>query len=364
MHIFSNNPIVRQCLETIAHTVLENGGEIHPALCINHEAERLWITCPAECDGETLLHIPNDLFIPVSHLSWTEVNGVLVYSGDTSTLSDAQHTNLDAMVRLYNATDKIEKIAKRFPDSLFRQDTELWAQIQIARPTQTLSEKNLAEQFISTRLSSQNNEDSEESIDSIMPLIDMLDHHPYAPKYGRNEAKDWIIPVQHPVPGSEQCFVRYQKGDSFANALWHGYFESAARYLSSVQCTFVQESLGQIVVHGVNYERRKLNAPFVQRTENSLDIYSIILDPNTLGALHTFLGLAARSKDRSLNQAEAEIIAKTMILQIIKANQDYFEMLREFCSNAPAELPLRTLFYAVAKHQLDVLQEIEQCLTK
>ena len=362
MHINTNDSIVRQCLETIIQTVLANGGKIHPALCINHNAERLWITCPAECDGETLLHIPNNLFIPVSHLSWTEVDGVLIYTGDTSTLSNPQQTNLDAMVRLYNATDKIEKIAKRFPDSLFRQDSELWAQIQSARPTLEFSEKNLAEQFISTRLSSQNNEDSEESIDSIMPLIDMLDHHPYAPKYGRNEAKDWIIPVQHPVLGSEQCFVRYQKGDSFANALWHGYFESAARYMSSVQCTFVHESLGQIIVHGVNYERRKLNAPFVQRTETSLDLHSIILDPNTLGPLRTFLGLAARSKVRTLNQVEAEIIADGLIQQILKANREYFRMLKDFCNQEQSGKPLRALFHEVANHQLEVLDEIEATL--
>lgn len=364
MHINSIDPIVRQCLQSIIETVQANGGSIHPALCINHDAEQLWITCPAEFIGETLLQIPDNLFILVSPLTWSDDNGILRYSGDTSALSPAQQSILDAMLGLYNATDKIEKIAKRFPDNLFRQDTELWQQIKVARPTLELSDKNLAEQFISTRLSSQNNEDSEESIDYLMPLIDMLDHHPYAPKYGRNEANDWIIPVQHPVPGSEQCFVRYQKGDSFANALWHGYYESAARYLSSVQCSFRHESLGQIIVHGVNYERRKLNAPFVQRTETSLDLHSIILDPNTLGPLRTFLGLAARSKDRNLNQAQAEIIADTMIQHIIKANQNYFENLREFCSNAPDEQPLRALFYAVAKHQLDVLQEIESQLTQ
>ncbi len=309
MHILSNDPIVRQCLETIAHTVLENGGEIHPQLTINHQGERLWLSCPAQYESETLLRIPNALFIPVSKLTWTGNDGFLAYSGDCSALTDVHKHILDAMVALYNATDKINKVAARFPDSLFRQDPELYALILKARPQMAPSDKSLAEQFISTRLSSQNNEDSEETSDYIMPLIDMLNHHPFGPKYGRNEARDWVIPVQHPNAGSEECFVRYQKGDSFANALWHGYFESAPRYLSSVQCSFTHELLGTVTVHGVNYERRKLNAPFVQRTEGGMALYSIILDPDTLPALRTFLGLAVRSVNRQLAQPQAELAA-------------------------------------------------------
>jgi hypothetical protein len=355
MRIQSDNPIVKQCLETIADTVLENGGEIHRALVINHQAERLWLSCAAEFAGETLLRIPNALFIPVSKLAWTGDDGVLAYSGDTGILSAPQHIMLDAMVALYNSTDKIKKVAARFPDSLLRADPDLLALIKQARPNFELSDKSTAEQFISTRLSTQNNEDSEETTDYIMPLIDMLNHHPYGPKYGRNEAKDWLIPVQHPTWGSEECFVRYQKGDSFANALWHGYFEGAPKYLSSVQCRFSDAIAGEVVVHGVHYERRKLNAPFVQRRDDGLDLHSIILDPETLPALRTFLGLALRSKDRSLSQPAAELHAESMIEAIIAANRKYYQRMQAFCSNSPAEFELRPLLADVAGHQLTVL---------
>lgn len=359
MRIKSDNPIVKQCLETIANTVLENGGEIHRALVINHHGERLWLSCAAEFAGETLLRIPNALFIPVSHLAWTGNDGVLAYSGDTGILSAPQMIMLDAMVALYNSTDKINKVAARFPDSLLRADPDLLALIKQARPNLELSDKSLAKQFISTRLSSQNNEDSEETTDYIMPLIDMLNHHPYGPKYGRNEAKDWVIPVQHPKPGSEECFVRYQKGDSFANALWHGYVESAPNYLSSVQCEFPDAVAGRIVVHGVHYERRKLNAPFVQRRDDGMDLHSIILDPETLPALRTFLGLALRAKDRTLSQPAAELHVETMITAIIAANRNYYQHMLTFCSNSPTEFELRPLFAAVAGHQLSVLDGLQ-----
>lgn len=360
MLIESDDPIVRQCLESIAQNVLANGGEIHRNLCIHHEGPRLWISCQRAFDGETLLRIPDALFIPVSQLQWHDQQGVLSYTGDVALLSQIQRHMLDAMVQLYNATDKIQRIASCFPDALLRTDPALLALVQQARPKTELSTKNLAEQFICTRLSSQNNEDSEETRDYLMPLIDMLNHHPFAPKYQRNEAKDWVIPVQHPVDGTEECFVRYQKGDSFANALWHGYFENAPRYLSSVQCEFTDAIAGKVVVHGVHYERRKLNAPLVQRRDDGLDLYSIILDPETLPALRTFLGLALRSKDRSLSQAQAEQHTDGLIDRIIAANRDYFLKLQAFGNGAPPTLPLRTLLAEVATHQLAVLDGLRR----
>lgn len=357
MHIHSDDTAVRQILAEIAEAVGMHGGDIHPALTIHHQAERLWLSCPADYRGDTLLRIPQALFVPVSGLRWNGDGGVLSYSGNTDALSAVQRQLLDAMVALYNATDKINAVAARFPDSLLRGDSDLMALIREARPGTQPSDKNLAEQFISTRLSSQNNEDSEETTDHLMPLIDLLDHHPYGPKYGRNEAMDWVIPVQHPVEGSEQCFVRYQKGDSFANALWHGYFESAPRYVASVQCTLADAVAGQVVVHGVHYERRRLNAPLAQRRDDGLDLYSIILDPDTLPALRTFLGLALRSKDRALAQADAERQADILIAGILAANRDYFHRLRDFCT-PPGDFPLRALMAAVAGHQLAVLDSL------
>lgn len=357
MHIHTDDTAVRQRLAEIAETVRAHGGEIHPALTIHHRAERLWLSCPAEHRGETLLRIPQALFVPVSGLRWNGDGGVLSYSGDTGALNAVQRQLLDAMVALYNATDKLDKVAARFPGNLLRDDPELLALLREARPGIEPGAKSLAEQFISTRLSSQNNEDSEETSDYLMPLIDLLDHHPYGPKYGRNEAMDWVIPVQHPVEASEQCFVRYQKGDSFANALWHGYFESAPRYVASVQCTLADAVAGQVVVHGVHYERRRLNAPLAKRRDDGLDLYSILLDPETLPALRTFLGLALRSKDRTLAQADAERLADALIAGILAANRDYFHRLRDFCT-PPGDFPLRALMAAVAGHQLKVLDAL------
>lgn len=358
MHIHTDDSAVRRLLAEIADAVRGHGGEIHPELTIHHQGERLWISCPAASRDDTLLRIPEALFVPVSNLQWTDAGGVLVYSGDCRALTGVQQRLLDLMVRLYNATDKIDKVAARFPDSLLRNDPLLLELIREARPNTEPSAKSLAELFICTRLSSQNNEDSDGTSDYLMPMIDMLNHHPYGPNYGRNAAGDWVIPVRHPNPGSEECFVRYQKGDSLANALWHGYFEKAPRYLASVQCAIADGIAGDVVVHGVHYERRKLNAPWVQRRDDGLDLHSIILDPESLPALRTFLGLALRSKDRTLSQPAAEQHAETLIAAIIAANRNYFHRLQAFCHGAPAGFPLRPLLAAVAGHQLGILETL------
>ena len=358
MHIRSTDPLVRQCLDDIADAVRGHGGEIHPELAVNHQGERLWLSCPAACRDDTLLRIPEALFVPVTGLRWCGDGGMLSYSGDTTALSAVQRQLLDAMVRLYNATGKIEQVAARFPCNRLEHDPELLALLRKARPGIGPSAKNLAEQFISTRLSSQNIDDSEVTVDSLMPMIDMLNHHPYGPKYGRNEAGDWVIPVQHPVAGSDECFVRYQKGDSLANAMWHGYFERAPRYVASAQCQVQLAGIGQVTVIGHHYERGKHNAPLAKRLEHGLELKGIVLEAETRPALRTFLGLALRSCRREWTQPEAERHADDLIALLVQANIAYFTELLALCGTGTAHFPLRALLADVARHQLGILEAL------
>lgn len=356
MRIDSSDPSVIQLLEQIAGIVREHGGDIHPDLIIHHRAERLWLSCPAKSQDGTLLRIPEALFVPVTGLRWRGDGGMLSYSGDTTALSAVQRQLLESMVALYNATGKVEQVAARFPCNRLEHDPELLALLRKARPSTGPSGKNLAEQFISTRLSSQNIDDSEVTIDSLMPMIDMLNHHPYGPKYGRNEAGDWLIPLLHPNPGSDECFVRYQKGDSFANAMWHGYFESATRHVASVQCAVQLAGIGQVTVIGHHYERGKRNAPLAKRQADGLELKGIVFEAETLPALRTFIGLALRGCRREWPQSEAERHADALIALLVQANIAYFGELLALCGTGTAQFPLRALLADVARHQLAILE--------
>ena len=363
MHIKSDSPIVLQQLEFIANTVIENGGIIHPELCITHKGERLWISCSAESDGSTLLMVPDELFIPVTDLEWSGENGILSYSGDTSQLSAVQQTLLDAMVSLYNTTDKIQHVAERFPAQLLQADAELFAWLMETRPEFELPKRNPARQFISTRLNEhsehvQKVEGSNEEVKSIgylMPLIDFLNHHPYGPKYLRTDEKGWLIALEKPNTGSDECFVRYNKADSLNNALWHTYCETHTRCVASVSCLLQHPELGPVQIKGTNASRNKVNAPRLLPNEPILTLQDLVLEQDMLPALRTLLGLAVRSKRRDLKQAQAESIADELIVLLVEANKIKYAELLALCQKDTELFPLRTLFGQVASHQLQLL---------
>ncbi len=359
MLIQSENQLVQKQLKFIAKTVVEHGGTIHPELTITHQTERLWISCSAEVDGSALLIIPDELFIPVTHLEWTGENGVLSYSGDNSQLTQVQQSLLDAMVDLYNATDKIALVAVRLPAQLLPTDPELLAWLMDARPAFELPKTSPARQFIETRLNEKTikGDNDGKTVGYLMPLIDLLNHHPYGQKYQRTSQDGWLIGLQKPNLGSDQCYVRYSKFDSLSIAMWHGYFESYTRHVAALDCMLTHVDLGEICIKGTNASRRKINAPRILPGEVVWTLQDIVIEPEKISDLRTLLGLAIRSKRRDLAQPEAEVIADELIVLLVEANRAKYEVLLALCQNDTEHFPLRSLLGQVAKHQLELLSK-------
>ena len=357
MLIQSENKLVQQQLKFIAKTVVEHGGTIHPELTITHQTERLWISCSAEVDGSALLIIPDELFIPVTHLEWAGENGVLSYTGDNSQLTPVQQSLLDAMVSLYNATDKITQVAQRLPAQLLPDDPDLLNWLMDAQPAFELPKITPARQFIQTRLNEKpkKNDDEGKSIGYLMPLIDLLNHHPYGPKYQRTEQGDWLIALDKTNMGSDDCYVRYGKSDSLSLTMWHGYYEPNTRYLACLDCEIQHTVLGTVKIIGTNASRRKINAPRLLPEESVLTLQDLVLEREQLPALRTLLGLAVRSKLRNLNQAQAEIMADEIIALLVGANIEKYMALQAICAEQTENFPLRQMFGQVAEHQLSLL---------
>ena len=101
-----------------------------------------------------------------------------------------------------------------------------------------------------------------------MPMIDMLNHHPYGSRYEHTDDGDWLIRVHHPTP-TDQVFVRYNKADSFGVALGLGYFEADTRFVSSVACRVGIPDVVEVKVAG--WERRAVGCPPpVSRSDDGL----------------------------------------------------------------------------------------------
>lgn len=396
----SDSAEVRRLVTVIADAVVANGGEIHPNLVVNHHGANLWITFPRNSNPHAderldaphpaapgLLMIPNELHIPVTDLDWEASDTHLTYRGSTRHLSDAQRKILDAMVALFNTIDKVRVIGQsyaqhalgdRSEDAVEGQkaagDEELLALIREARPgfgrieasgPTDLEGNSPAHTVVRSRLRSDMGEGDEGPIGYFMPIIDMINHHPYGSRYRRTDDGSWRIDVHHPAP-TDEIFLRYNRADSMGVALGLGYAETATRFVASVECKVYAVGMGEVTVKGISSQQRRLPAPRLTRADDGWQVAGLVLDPQRLATLRTLLMMPLMSERPAFGTNLHLEVVDGLLRQVITANIVYYERLLAACTPpfnnaAPGTISphQRALFAAVADHQLGLLRRLE-----
>lgn len=386
MLVDTDDPEVNRLVTVIADTVIANGGYVHPNLVVRHTGASLRLALPRELNlhlvgpaGEPLdephpnaaplLVVPDELHIAVSDLDWEPHDTVLRYRAATDHLTHAQRVILDAMVELFNRIDKVRIVGQAYAIHALGDDPELLALIREARPRfdpdaergQLPGEVSPARTVVVSRLRSGMVEGEEGPVGYFMPMIDMLNHHPYGSRYRRTDDGSWRIDVHHPGP-TDEVFVRYNRADSLGVALGLGYAETATRFVSSVDCRVEVEGMGQVHIPGVASQRRRLPAPRIVRAPDSWRVAGLVLDPTRIAELRTLLRMPLESSLPQVGASRCTGMVDDLLNQVITANLDYYERLLTACTppfNAKADPQQRELFAAVAAHQLRLLSRIE-----
>ena len=364
MRIQSSSRTVVTSLRTIEATVRDAGATIHPALTVNHEGSQLWLSLPREenrfageaqdrphADSAEVLRVPTALNVPVTHLDWEAPGGFLEYSGDTERLSAAQRTILDAMVDLFNACDKVRLVGEQYPQAMLAADSELSALIEEARPGyQRVGSTSPAGLVVRSRLLREMGEGEEGPQGVFMPLIDMLNHHPYGSPFGR-DAGDLVIRAHHPTP-TDQLFARYNKADAFGIALGLGYVEQATRFVASAAGQVQVAGLGAVHILGVGVHRTWLPAPRVrQQDDGSLALAGLMLQPGRMAVLRQLLAMPLASLTGQ-PLADCSPLATDLLAAVLDRNVAVFTMMKDLCARPGGSPRMRELFGRVAEHQL------------
>ena len=387
----SEDPNVHRLVTLIADTVTAEGGYVHPELIVRHDGASLWLELPRALnphlvgadgkpldkphpDAAPLLVVPNGLHIPVSDLDWEPHDTRLRYRAQAEHLSSAQRTILDAMVELFNTLDKVRVIGQAYAPHALENDPELFALIRAARPEfgtdnakgRLPGEASPALSVVNSRLRTEMGEAEEGPIGYFMPMIDMLNHHPYGSRYRRTDGGDWRIDIHHPEP-DDQVFVRYNRADSLGVALGLGYLETATRFVASVACRVAVAGLGTIDVPGVSGQRRRLPAPTLNRTDDGWQVSALVLEPERLENLRTLLLMPLMSVQPDRGAAANLRSVDEFLAAVLEANTAYYERLLARCTppflvdsepDLGADPGQRALFAGVSAHQLHLLGNI------
>lgn len=386
MRVASDNPEVVRLVTAIADEVTRAGGYVHPELVVNHSGGNLWLSLPLQHnpylelgldrphpDAPPLLEVPAHLHIPVTDLDWVASDTELAFSAETAHLSTEQEAILTSMVQLFNTIDKVRIVGRSYARHSIEADPELGALINEARPGWLPARdapsdgedapgpeevESPAHSVMRSRLRSEMGEGDEGPLGFFMPMIDMLNHHPYGSRYERTDDGSWLIRVHHPT-ATDQVFVRYNKADAFGVALGLGYFEADTRFVSSVACRVAIPDVVEIRVAGVGGARRRLPAPRVSRAGDELVVRGLELEHDRREALATLLAMPLRSMRPDAPIATVDAWAREFIADVVAANRDFFARLDVLCAQEADEFGLRPLFGEVARRQLALLAEWE-----
>lgn len=373
--------MVRDLVGTIADTVTTNGGYIHPDLTVHHRGAALWISLPRPAnphvvigdggldkphpDAPALLVVPDDLHVPVTDLDWEPHDTLLRYRADAGHLSEAQTVILDAMVNLFNTVDKVRQVGANYPLRALRQDRDLDDLVTRARPARGPQDDEDSERrsesasllVVRSRLRTGRTEGEEGPVGYFMPMIDMLNHHPYGSRYRREADGDWRIDVHHPT-ATDQMFVRYNRADSLGNLLHLGYVETDTRFVASVACEIHSEVLGTVRVEGRPARQRRLSAPRLTRSADGLSIDGLALGVQDLDSVRRLLQMPVQV---IAPDADADAVVQHLLRDVHAANVSYYRELLDMCTTEVDErgdTRLRTMFAEVSRHQLALLERV------
>lgn len=208
---------VREAVQALFALLLDAGAWVNPRLRIVERAGQISVW--SEADDPWLMRIPKHTLVPVTDINWSGEPPLRV-EGTPSSLSAIQRDVLNACVNVMDAHHTWEHFRATHPRATIT-DPEAIAMIQSLHPA--FSPATDAAAMLKTRTIKMSMDNSEPQ-SYLMPLLDLVNHHPAAPAYTWDDGF-LCIPTWRADPGGE-CFVSYgSTRDVLGMALAYGYVD-------------------------------------------------------------------------------------------------------------------------------------------
>jgi hypothetical protein len=368
-HLATDSQDCSAILREIVTLVLTHGGQIHPGACWHERGGQLTVTCDASMGvGEhPLVVVPRELLVPVSGAEWADSQERLMLLSPPSGLTPVQKTLLDLHIQLYNATGKIPWIVTHHPRALLVRQPELLDALQVIRPDSYAEADTLAHIFLDTRVfglkpdqplapddahppmgtaaafahPTAGSSGSVRKTHVLMPLIDILNHHPQGAPY-RLDALSLQVQISQPRRDQE-CFAAYGgRRDVLDLALHYGYLDEATPFAFSAPVEVEVEGLCRIrVAAGRLRPAHPLDPPRTQWDGETLELSHLCAHSGHPERLQTVLRLPllAIAKKRGYPPKVSGRLIEEGLERLCQANVNALgqvETAARDCSNEPA----------------------------
>lgn len=218
MQVTSDSASLAVAVERLAALLTDAGAMFHPGLRIVHRGRELSVW--ADGDDPWLMRIPDSTLVPVDGITWSDDPPLRV--DEAPHLTALQQQALDACVDVMREAGTWEHYRATHPRATIS-DPRAVDVIRSLHPT--FSPDRSAAGMLKTRTIRMALQEDEPA-SFLMPMLDLVNHHPATPAYLPEDGYLGITTVQD-LPGGE-CFVSYgSTRDVLGIAIAYGYVEES-----------------------------------------------------------------------------------------------------------------------------------------
>lgn len=241
-HVDADDDLVADLLAGSVDAVIERGGWLHPEARIVARDGQLRIDCPAP-DGEPLIRLPREAFIPIARVQWGTGTESLDIDGLTGELDDLELLLLQTA--LHNACGKLAWLAQTHPVLAPDLGEATIAAVRAFRPSFRSAQPTAAELLWSTR-AFRLPVDGSAPEPYALPIVDCLNHH-HGGATGTWSDGRFSVDIAH-QDGADECLLDYGlMRDAIGMAVVYG-FAAEAPIAHSVPMAIEVEGIGRVIV--------------------------------------------------------------------------------------------------------------------
>ncbi|MGB5136195.1 MAG: hypothetical protein WBN89_13580 [Prochlorococcaceae cyanobacterium] len=370
--INSDNPEATRTLAAIAAICRSHGARWHPQLQARIQKGQMSLWAPEGVSG-SLISMPTALLVPIDGARWGRNPHQLQLLAAPPQLTRVQSELLLLQIGLYNATGKLRWWSERHPARLLDRHPELAEAVAQLKPGYGSPRKErqegrcAAERFLDTRSychqpDAKSGETSGQTINVLLPLIDLLNHHEEGAGLQIQGTAMVIEPGQPEGCGGE-CFASYgNRRDALDLALHYGFSDTSTPFAHGAALQLNMDVLGRLRVKGQLFGRpdHPLDPPVVNQSEGEISISHLCCDRSQPQRLLAVLDLALRAELQRQGQPrqQAAALSQAAIEAIARTNQ---ERLAHLISTAESLLPSHpeaAILSDAARHQAAVMAAV------
>lgn len=387
MIIKSDNKTIEKALITLEERLVEHGSWFHPQLVTESIDGSLSMSIEGHLNpAEKIMSVPRKLLIPAQDMHIKVKDNQFVAEPDMDIITPAQAEIGQAMLDVYNATNKVNMHKKECPWIAFKDTPTLLQKLAKARThnhniAKKLSYINgeddaldddefLVWSYLYSRVLGAKLGEEETKTQVIMPVVDFLNHNhkgcPYTFANDDNDEMALTIKNLQPVIDSNECYVLYGTYDTLDTYLNYGFPETQAPYVRSVPLNIEVQGHPPLVIRSVPGVRRQKGTPDIvkdiaafmpgmyRQKDEALNISHILIPiSNAPHALRRILHVIIRSHVGKAATQEFVIdhVYKAE-KEIIEANIAFYEALLKDVETEEAPEDCKESIRHVAQTQL------------